>query len=85
MRVRSTPPIAQPTGPARARNALPAAIPPPPAASAPPPNQANAALVAAAPLNVDMAVPVEAIPNVVAIPIAAVGPRAATAIPAPSF
>lgn len=57
-----------PTGPARAKNAFPAAIPPPPAARAPPPSQANCALVAAAPDNADIAVPVDAVPNVVATP-----------------
>src|SRR5699024_9618523 len=65
-----------------ANKAEPAAVPPPPAASAPPPNHANAALVAAAPLNVEIAVPVEAVPNVVAIAIAADGPNAATPTPA---
>ena len=78
------PAIAHPIGPASASNALPAAIPPPPAAKAPPPNQANAALVAAAPLKAEIAVPVDATPNVVAIPIAAVGPRAATPTPKPT-
>lgn len=77
----NTPAIPQPTGPAKAKKALPAAIPPPPAAIAPPPNQASAALVAAAPDNEAMAVPVDAVPNVVAIAIAAVGPNAATAPP----
>ena len=46
------------------------------------PNHASAALVAAAPLNVEIAVPVEAVPNVVAIAIAAEGPKAATPAPA---
>ena len=78
-----TPAIAQPTGPASPKNTLPAAMPPPPAAKAPPPNHANAAFVAAAPLKADMAVPVEATPNIVAIPIAALDPRATTATPAP--
>ena len=78
------PAIVQPTGPASARKVLPAAIPPPPAANAPPPNQAKAALVAAAPLKAEIAVPVDATPNVVAIPIAAVGPRVTTATPAPT-
>lgn len=45
-------------------------------------SKAKAAFVAAAPLNVEIAVPVEATPKVVAIPIAAVGPIAATATPA---
>ena len=80
----ATPAIAQPIGPASARKAFPAAIPPPPTASAPPPSHARAALVAAAPLNADIAVPVDATPKVVAIPIAAVGPRATTATPAPT-
>ena len=79
-----TPAIVQPTGPASAKKALPAAIPPPPVAKAPPPNHASAAFVNAAPLKADIAVPVEAAPNVVAIPIAAVGPSAATATPAPT-
>ena len=81
----ATPAIAQPTGPARARKAFPAVMPPPPAASAPPPSHANAAFVAAAPLNEEMAVPVEATPKVVAIPIAAVGPSITTATPAPKL
>lgn len=54
---------------------------PPPAAAAPPPSHAKAALVAAAPDNVDIAVPVEAVPNVVATHIAALGAKLATAIP----
>ena len=78
------PAIVQPIGPASARKALPAAIPPPPAAKAPPPNQAKAALVAAAPLKAEMAVPVDATPKVVATPIATVGPRVTTATPAPT-
>ena len=78
----ATPAIVHPTGPARPNKASPAVIPPPPAISVPPPSHANAALVAAAPLNVEMAVPVEATPKVVAIPIAAVGPIVATATPA---
>ena len=49
------PAMDQPTGPARASNALPAVIPPPPAARAPPPSQARAALVAAAPERVEIA------------------------------
>ena len=77
-------PIAHPTGPARARKALPAAIPPPPTASAPPPSQAKAAFVAAAPLSAEIAVPVDATPNVVAIPIAVAGPSATTATPTPT-
>ena len=56
------------------RTIVPAAMPPPPAATAPPPNHAVAAFVAAAPDSVDMAVPVEAVPKVVAIPIAAACP-----------
>ena len=75
------PPIVQPTGPAIAKNAVPDAIPPPPAAAAPPPSHAKAALVAAAPDSVDIAVPVEAVPNVVATHIAALGAKLATAIP----
>ena len=76
-----TPAIVQPTGPASARRAPPALIPPQPAAKAPPPSHANAALVAAAPDKVEIAVPVDATPKVVAIPIAAVGPIVATATP----
>ena len=34
---KATPPMVQPTGPARTRSAFPAAMPPPPAATAPPP------------------------------------------------
>src|SRR5699024_11254697 len=77
-----TPPIDHPIGPLKANNAEPAAVPPPPATKAPPPNHAKAALVAAAPLKADIAVPVEAVPNVVAIAIAADGPNAATPTPA---
>ena len=73
--------IDHPTGPARAKNAFPAAIPPPPAARAPPPIQANCALVAAAPDKADIAVPVDAVPNVVATHIAALGAKLATATP----
>ena len=76
------PAIDQPTGPAKASNALPAVIPPPPAARAPPPSQASAALVAAAPESVEIAAPVEAVPNVVATHIAAVGAMNATDAPA---
>ena len=75
------PAIPQPIGPARAKSALPAATPPPPAERAPPPSQARAALLAAAPERVEMAVPVEAVPNVVATHIAALGVKAATAAP----
>ena len=64
-----------------AKKALPAAIPPPPAARLPPPNQANAALFAAAPVKLEIAVPVDATPKVVATPIAAVGPKVATVTP----
>lgn len=76
------PAMVQPTGPARARRAFPAAIPPPPAATAPPPSQARAALSAAAPDSVEIATPVEAVPNVVAIHIATVGAIIATVAPA---
>ena len=75
------PAMPHPIGPARARRAFPAAIPP---AATPPPNQASAALVAAAPDRAEIAVPVEAVPNVVATHIAAVGPIAAIAPPAPT-
>ena len=78
---RVAPPIPHPIGPAIARKALPAAIPPPPDDNAPPPNHANAAFVAAAPDSADIAVPVEAVPKVVAIHIAALGAKLATAIP----
>ena len=76
------PATVQPTGPANARNALPPAMPVPPAARAPPPSHASAALVAAAPDKVEIAAPVDAVPNVVATHIAAEGARLATAIPA---
>ena len=76
------PPIAHPIGPESAKSAVPAAVPPPPAANAPPPNHASAALVAAAPDKVEMAVPVEAVPNVVATAIAALGAKPATVVPA---
>lgn len=75
------PAMPHPIGPARARRAFPAAIPP---AATPPPNQASAAFVAAAPDKAEIAVPVEAVPNVVATHIAAVGPIAAIAPPAPT-
>ena len=75
------PAIPHPIGPASARIAAPAAVPPPPAASAPPPNHAKAAFVAAAPDNAEIAVPVEAVPNVVAIHIATLGAKDATAAP----
>ncbi|OUS68704.1 hypothetical protein B1748_33155 [Paenibacillus sp. MY03] len=74
--------MTQPTGPASARKVEPAVMPPPPATTAPPPSHANAAFVAAAPLNAEMAVPVEAVPKVMATAIAAVGPNAATPAPA---
>ena len=74
--------MVQPTGPARARRAFPAAMPPPPAARAPPPSQARAALVAAAPDRAEMAVPVEAVPKVVATAMATDGPKAASPTPA---
>ena len=45
-------------------------------------HQASAALVAAAPDSALIAVPVDAVPNVIAIPMAADGPRAATPTPA---
>jgi hypothetical protein len=45
-------------------------------------SHASAAFVAAAPDNADIAVPVDATPYVVAIPIATAGVSAATAIPA---
>ena len=64
---------------------MPAVIPPPPAMRVPPPSHARAALVAAAPDRLAMAVPVDATPKVVATPIATVGPLVATATPgAPS-
>lgn len=71
-----------PTNGIAVRTAVPAAIPPPPAARAPPPSHAVAAFVAAAPDRVLMAVPVEAVPSDVAIPIAAVWPPIAVAAPA---
>ena len=51
-------------------------------AKAPPPSQAMAALDAAAPLKAEIAVPVEAVPKVVATHIAAVGAVLATKPPA---
>ena len=78
------PAIVHPIGPAIASNALPAAIPPPPVANAPPPSQANAAFVAAAPESAEIAVPVDAVPKVVATHIAAVGAINATDAPAAS-
>ena len=76
--------IPQPIGPANARNAWPAAIPAPSAAN--PANvlpiHANAAFCATHPDNVLIAVPVEAVPNVVAILIKAVGAIDATPNPA---
>ena len=62
---------------------VPAAMPPPPAESAPPPSHARAAFCATAPDSADMAVPVDAVPNVVATHIAALGASAATAAPVP--
>ena len=47
----------------------------------PPPSQAKADDVAAAPVSVDIATPVDAVPNVVAIAMAAPGPK--VAMPAP--
>ena len=44
-------------------------------------SHASAALVAAAPDNADIAVPVDATPNVVATPIATVGASVTTATP----
>ena len=85
---RVAPAIVQPIGPAMARSAFPATIPPPPAERAPPPSHASAAFVAAAPDSAEIAVPVDAVPNVVATHIAAVGAMNATdapaAIPAPA-
>ncbi|MFC5128344.1 hypothetical protein ACFPRL_36335 [Pseudoclavibacter helvolus] len=78
----AAPATVQPIGPARARSAPPAAVPPPPAATAPPPSHAMAALLAAAPESVEIAVPVDAVPKVVATHIAAVGATLATAAPA---
>ena len=78
------PAIVHPTGPAIARSAFPATIPPPPAVRAPPPSHASAAFVAAAPERVDIAAPVEAVPNVVATHMAAVGAIKATDAPAAS-
>lgn len=81
--VRSVAPaMPQPMGPARASRALPPAVPAPPAATAPPPSHASAACDAAAPDRVEIAVPVDAVPNVVAIHIAADGAMLATAAPA---
>ena len=74
--------MVQPTGPASARRAFPAAMPPPPAARAPPPSHARAALVAAAPDRAEMAVPVDAVPKVVATAMATDGPKAASPTPA---
>ena len=79
---RVAPATVQPMGPARASSAVPAAVPPPPAAMAPPPSQARAALVATAPERVEIAVPVDAVPKVVATHNAAVGAMLATAAPA---
>ena len=78
----ATPATAHPTGDINASKVPPVAMPPPPAAIAPPPSHARAALVAAAPDKAEIAVPVEAVPNVVATAIAAVGPNAATPTPA---
>ena len=49
--------------PRRAEDRGPAAMPPPPAASDPPPSQARLAFVAAAPLRLEIAVPVLALAN----------------------
>ena len=54
--VNISPTIVHPTGPARASKPLPADIPPPPAANAPPPSHAKAALLAAAPDKLEIAV-----------------------------
>ncbi|WP_336789598.1 hypothetical protein [Gordonia malaquae] len=67
------PATVQPIGPASASSVVPAAVPPPPAEIAPPPSQASAAFDATAPDSEEMAVPVDAVPKVVAIHIAAEG------------
>ena len=76
------PAMPQPIGPAKASKACPPAMPRPPLANVPPPSQARAALVAAAPDKAEIAVPVDAVPKVVATHIAAVGAKAVTAAPA---
>ena len=78
----AAPAIPHPIGPKSPNKAAPPPIPAPPAAIAPPPSHANAALAAAAPPKDDIAAPVLAVPNVVAIAIAAAGPPTATAPPA---
>ena len=77
------PPTSNPTPKvAPPKTAVPKAIPPPPAAKEPPPKNAKMALVAAAPLNPEMAVPVEATPT--AVTAAVVAPEAATAPAVPT-
>ena len=71
-----TPPTNKPTpNVAAPKIVVPKAIPPPPAASEPPPRAARVALVAAAPLKAEIAVPVEAVPR--AMTAAVVAPDAA--------
>ena len=48
--------------------AMPPATPSPPAAREPPPNQAKVAFVAATPVSVEIAVPVDAVASIVAPP-----------------
>ena len=81
VRPTDVPAMPQPMGPAKANNAWPPATPAPPALSAPPPSQASAAFVATAPDRLEIAVPVEAVPKVVATHIIAVGAMLATAAP----
>lgn len=64
------------------RTTTPPATPSPPAASAPPPRPARVAFVNAAPLRVDMAVPVLAVPNEATSVVATAGAPTPPAIPA---
>lgn len=67
-----TPPTNNPTpNVAAPKIVAPNAVPPPLAASEPPPRAARVAFVAAAPLKVEIAVPVEAVPRAVTAAVVA--------------
>lgn len=66
IKARTAPPIRKPIPPDATPNTdVPRAIPPPPITKLPPPKHAKTAFVNAAPLNVEIAVPVDAVPNAV--------------------
>ena len=79
--VKDTPLISKPIGPKNLSIVCPAIAPAPPGAKLPPASHDNAAFVAAALANAAIAVPVEAVPNVIATAIIVSCPINAIAAP----